>query len=58
MTGFAGSKVKMKIADGLVFGVMNMGAGTVTLLADNPLFRQFWEGGKLLFCNAVFFVGQ
>jgi hypothetical protein len=27
-------------------------------MADDPLFRSFWENGKLLFCNAVFLVGQ
>ena len=58
VTGFAGSKVKPKLVDGLVFGVLEMNGGNVVLLADNPLFRQFWEGGKLLFCNAVFLVGQ
>ena len=57
-TGFAGSKVKPKLVDGLAFGVIEMNRGTVVLMADNPLFRQFWEGGKLLFCNAVFLVGQ
>ena len=58
VTGFAGNKVKQKLVDGLVFGVMEMGSGSVVLMADNPLFRQFWEGGRLLFCNAVFLVGQ
>ena len=58
VTGFTGSKVKRELKDGLVFGVMEMGAGSVTFLADNPLFREFWEGGKLLFSNAVFLVGQ
>lgn len=58
VTGFAGNKVKQKLVDGLVFGVMEMGSGSVILMADNPLFRQFWEGGRLLFCNAVFLVGQ
>jgi hypothetical protein len=37
---------------------MGMGAGSVVVLADNPMFRQFWENGKLLFCNAVFLAGQ
>jgi hypothetical protein len=27
-------------------------------LADDVLFRSFWENGKLLLCNAVFLVGQ
>jgi len=58
VTGFTGSKAKEKLKDGLLFGVLDMGRGNVVLLADNPLFRSFWENGKLLFCNAVFMVGQ
>ena len=58
VTGFAGTKVKAQLQDGLIFGVTNIGYGSVVFLADNPLFREFWEGGKLLFCNAVFLVGQ
>lgn len=56
VTGFAGTKVKKQLRDGLIFGVTNIGSGSVVFLADNPLFRAFWEGGKLLFCNAVFLV--
>jgi len=25
---------------------------------DDPIFRSFWENGKLLFSNAVFMVGE
>jgi len=31
-----------------------MGRGQVVYLIDNPLYRGFWEQGKLLFANAVF----
>ncbi|WP_026260135.1 M14 metallopeptidase family protein [Segetibacter koreensis] len=58
VTGFAGTKVKSQLKDGLIFGVTSIGSGSVVFLADNPLFREFWEGGKLLFSNAVFLVGQ
>ena len=58
VTGFAGVNTKKKIQDGTLFGVEDMGRGTVVYLADNPLFRSFWENGKLLFSNAVFLVGQ
>jgi hypothetical protein len=58
VAGFVGYKMKNKIKDGLLFGVQEIGSGTVVYLADNPLFRQFWENGKLLFANAVFLVGQ
>jgi hypothetical protein len=58
VSGFTGTKAKEKLKDGLVFGVQDMGRGKVVYLADDPLFRSFWENGKLLFCNAVFLVGQ
>lgn len=58
VTGFSGIKVKSKLKDGTLFGVQPIGTGSVIYLADNPMFRQFWENGKLLFCNAVFMVGH
>jgi hypothetical protein len=58
MSGFAGSRVKEKLKDGLVFGVQQTGRGKVIYMDDDPLFRNFWENGKLLFANAVFMVGE
>jgi hypothetical protein len=58
VAGFIGAKLKDKLKDGLLFGVQNMGRGSVTYLVDNLLFRNFWENGKLMFCNAVFLVGN
>ncbi|MGN6402243.1 MAG: M14 metallopeptidase family protein [Flavisolibacter sp.] len=58
VAGFVGSKLKDRLQDGLLFGVQNIGNGTVTYLADDVLFRSFWENGKLMFGNAVFLVGQ
>ena len=58
VTGFTGSKAKDKLKDGLIFGVQQMGRGSVVYLADNPIFRSFWENGKLMFANAIFLVGQ
>lgn len=58
MAGFAGSKVKEKLKDGLVIGVQEMGRGSIVYLAEDPIFRSFWENGKLLLSNAVFLVGQ
>ncbi|HEY1025817.1 MAG TPA: zinc carboxypeptidase, partial [Sphingobacteriaceae bacterium] len=58
VTGFVGQNVKQKLVDGLIFGVQDMGSGSVVYLADDPLFRSFWENGKLLFSNAVFMVGH
>ena len=56
--GFVGSKIRNRFQDGLLFGIQEMGDGTITYLADDVLFRSFWENGKLMFANAVFLVGQ
>ncbi|MER3498468.1 MAG: zinc carboxypeptidase [Chitinophagaceae bacterium] len=58
VAGFVGYRLKPKLKDGLLFGVQNMGSGTITYFADDVLFRDFWENGKMLFANAVFMVGQ
>ena len=58
VSGFVGSKVKEKIKDGTVIGVVPMGNGSLIFFADDPIFRSFWENGKQLFSNAVFLVGQ
>ena len=58
VSGFVGQKTKEKIKDGLLLGVQNMGRGSVVYMVDDPMFRSFWENGKLLFSNAVFMVGQ
>ena len=56
VSGFAGSEAQEKIAKTLVFGVENNGSGSVIYMVDNPLFRGFWENGKLFFANALFMV--
>ncbi|RSK47707.1 zinc carboxypeptidase [Hymenobacter rigui] len=56
--GFAGRKAQRALTDSFVLGTQDMGRGQVVYLGDNPLFRAFWQGGKLLFGNAVFIVGQ
>jgi len=58
VAGFVGSKIKEKIKDAMLIGEQNMGNGTIVYLADNPIFRNFWESGKLLLSNAVFLVNQ
>ena len=58
VSGFAGQKSKEKIKDGLLLGVQPLGRGSVIYMVDDPIFRGFWENGKLLFSNAVFMVGQ
>jgi hypothetical protein len=56
--GFSGSKARKELVDTFVLGEQDMGRGQVIYLGDNPLFRAFWQSGKLLFGNAVFLVGQ
>jgi hypothetical protein len=58
VSGFVGAKLKKKLTDGLVFGVEDMGRGSIVYLADNVLFRNFWQNGKLIFCNALFMVSR
>jgi hypothetical protein len=58
VSGFAGANIKKLYNEALVFGVEEVGKGQIVYMADNPLFRAFWNNGKLLFGNAVFFVGQ
>jgi hypothetical protein len=56
--GFAGYKINRKLDNSLAFGVEDKGRGKVIYFVDDPLFRNFWESGKMLFANAVFMVGQ
>ena len=56
ISGFAGSDAQKKIGKSLVYGVENFGRGKVIYMVDNPLFRGFWENGKLFFANALFMV--
>jgi len=58
VTGFAGVNTKEKLKDGLVLGVQEMGRGSIVYFADDPIFRGFWENGKLMLANAIFMVGQ
>lgn len=55
--GFAGYKANKKLDNSLVFGVEDKGRGHIIYFVDNPLFRCFWENGKMVFANAVFVVG-
>lgn len=55
LAGFVGSRLKDRLKDGLLFGVQPVGRGSVVYLTDDVMFRNFWENGKLMLCNAVFF---
>ena len=52
--GFAGSKIKKKLKDSVVFAVEESGRGSIIYMVDNPLFRGFWHNGLFLFSNAIF----
>jgi hypothetical protein len=54
--GFIGSNLKKKLGNTVTFAVEQKGRGSIIYMADNPLFRGFWENGNLLFANAVFLV--
>lgn len=56
--GYIGNKIKPKMAQSMVYGVERQGRGQIIYMVDNPMFRSFWESGKLLVANAVFLVGQ
>lgn len=58
VSGFAGYEAIDNMNKSLVFGVQEKGSGAVIYMVDNPLFRAFWENGKMLFSNSVFLVGQ
>jgi len=53
--GFIGSRLKPLLKKTPIAMTQQMGAGTVVYLIDNPLFRSFWQPGKILFANALFF---
>lgn len=55
VAGFAGSKAILKQPESLIIGQESMGSGSLVYMVDNPLFRGFWENGKLFFVNALFF---
>lgn len=58
VTGYVGHKLTDKLKDGLLFGVQDLGRGAIIYLTDDVLFRNFWQTGKLMLCNAVFLVGE
>jgi hypothetical protein len=58
ISGFVGNEAQKTFENTLSFGVQQHGSGQVVYFIDNPLFRGFWENGKLLIANAVFFVGN
>jgi len=58
VSGFAGDTAKKKLPNSLIFGEERLGSGSVIYMADDPLFRAFWENGKLFMANAIFFTNN
>ena len=56
VSGFVGSEAYKTLENSVVFAEENMGRGSVIYMVDNPLFRSFWQNGKLFFANALFMV--
>ncbi|MDA8768652.1 M14 family metallopeptidase [Winogradskyella sp.] len=57
-SGFAGQNALKNLEKTLVFGEERMGKGSFIYMVDNPLFRSFWENGKLFLVNSIFFVNN
>jgi len=57
-SGFAGQNALSNLEKTLVFGEQRMGSGSFIYMVDNPLFRSFWENGKLFLVNSIFFVNN
>ena len=53
--GFIGSRVKKRLEKTPIAATQKLGNGDVVYFLDNPLFRAFWQQGKVLFANAVFY---
>lgn len=55
-SGFAGKNALKELDQTLIFGEERMGSGSFIYMVDNPIFRSFWDNGKLFFVNSVFLV--
>lgn len=54
VSGFAGSNAQKAMQNTLIYGAEKLGKGQIVYMVDNPLFRGFWENGKLFFVNSLF----
>jgi len=54
VAGLAGARVKSKIGTGMLYGSQEIGKGKVLYFSTGLIFRNFWEGGKQMFLNALF----
>lgn len=54
-SGYVGYKAFERFKESLVIGAESLGQGSMVYYVDNLLFRDFWDNGKFLFSNALFF---
>lgn len=54
-SGYVGYKAFERFKESLVIGAESLGQGSMVYYIDNLLFRDFWDNGKFLFSNALFF---
>ncbi len=53
--GFIGSRLRKRLGESPMVGEQKSGKGDIVYFVDSPLFRDFWQQGKLLFTNALFY---
>ncbi len=53
--GFIGSRVKPQLKQTPIVVIQQMDEGEAVFFVDNPLFRSFWQQGKVIFANALFY---
>ncbi|WP_341222083.1 M14 family metallopeptidase [Polaribacter atrinae] len=58
VSGYAGSKAIKNVPKSVLFAEEKMGSGSIIYMVDNPLFRSFWQNGKLFVANAVFLLNS
>jgi hypothetical protein len=58
VSGYAGSEAVKNVPKSLLLGEESFGSGSIIYMVDNPLFRSFWENGKLFMANAVFLLNS
>ena len=58
ISGYSGKNALKNLSDTMVFGEERHGRGSFIYMVDNPLFRSFWENGKLFFVNSIFLVNN
>lgn len=57
LSGFAGHEARKNYENSMVIGSLNVGSGSLMVFADSPVFRSFWQNGKLMIANSVFMSG-